>query len=199
MVRVRFPVTACFEINVYICITVGNQIIKRGTLSQIYLILLVKNESLFLRSNSLIVIKHCCNRTKDVIFQWKRRYQIQCARRVSGITFIRYAQCLNIWEQEKQYSPSRIKVTHVSLLFYVFGSTRYSNIHTHLGGVSDFSMFVLLVLFSYLYVLFTRISLRTSTPYVVCTNYFRIRVAFFSHPHLRTLSLSIYAGIFVVY
>jgi hypothetical protein len=33
MVRVRFPVTACFEINVYICITVGNQIIKRGMLS----------------------------------------------------------------------------------------------------------------------------------------------------------------------
>jgi hypothetical protein len=50
----------------------------------------------------------------------------------------------------------------VSLLWYVFGSIRYSNIDTHLGGVSDFSMFVLLVLFSYLDVLFTRISLRTS-------------------------------------
>ena len=28
----------------------------------------------------------------------KRRYQIYCARRVSGITFIRYAQYQNIWK-----------------------------------------------------------------------------------------------------
>ena len=60
-----------------------------------------------------IVVKAVSNSVKlNDIFMQKRRYQSQCARRVSGITFIRYAQSQSkgwkaklfkqLWEQVNQ-------------------------------------------------------------------------------------------------